>query len=282
MSVFPLYAYMWVSIEDENVEVAAVETKKNRKEIATANAVLQAPGLDLDAVNELGSQRVVLVVEDDPDTLNLLKLTLRRAGMNVVGATDGKQAIRKWMETNPNIVLLDIMMPEMDGWETLGQLRAVTEAPIIMLSAMSQKENVVRGLREGADDYVAKPFVGDEVVARVEAALRRAGPKEPVTKLAFPEKALFLDLQTHQVTFRNELIDLTPREFAVLEVLAKQHPKPVSYEVLAQEVWGEDNEKIRERIKWIVYLLRQKVEVDPSAPELILNKTRYGYQLAVE
>jgi DNA-binding response OmpR family regulator len=264
------------------VDATAVETKKSRKEIATANAVMQAPGLDLDAVNELGSQRVVLVVEDDPDTLNLLKLTLRRAGMNVVGATDGKQAIRKWMETNPNIVLLDIMMPEMDGWETLSQLRAVTEAPIIMLSAMSQKENVVRGLREGADDYVSKPFVGDEVVARVEAALRRSGPKEPVTKLSFPERALFLDLQTHQVTFRDQLIDLTPREFAVLEVLAKQQPKPVSYEVLAQEVWGEDSEKIRERIKWIVYLLRQKVEVDPSAPELIVNKTRYGYQLAVE
>ena len=105
-----------------------------------------APGLDLDMVQEMGDQRVVLVVEDDPDTLNLLKLTLRRAGMNVVGATDGKQAIRKWMDINPNIVLLDLMMPEMDGWETLSQLRAVTEAPIIILSALSQKENVVRGL----------------------------------------------------------------------------------------------------------------------------------------
>lgn len=243
---------------------------------------MQEHGLDLDAVQELGDQRVVLVVEDDPDTLNLLKLTLRRAGMNVVGAMDGKQAIRKWMETNPNIVLLDLMMPEMDGWETLSQLRAITDAPIIILSAMSQKENVVRGLREGADDYVAKPFSGDEVVARVEAALRRSGPKEPVSKLSFPAKDLSLDLETRQVTFSGAMIDLTPREFAVLEVLAKQHPKPVSYEVLAQEVWGEDNDKIRERIKWIVYLLRQKIEKDPGRPELILNKTRFGYQLAGE
>lgn len=252
------------------------------KELASVNAAMQAPGLDLDAVQELGSQRVVLVVEDDPDTLNLLKLTLRRAGMNVVGAMDGKQAIRKWMETNPNIVLLDLMMPEMDGWETLAQLRAISDAPIIILSAMSQKENVVRGLREGADDYVPKPFVGDEVVARVEAALRRAGPKTPVSKLAFPEQGLSLDLETRQVTFREQLIDLTPREFAVLEILAKQHPKPVSYEQLAQEVWGEDNDKIRERIKWIVYLLRQKIEQNPSQPELILNKTRFGYQLAAD
>lgn len=252
------------------------------KEVATLNPSAQTPGLDLDAVQELGDQRVVLVVEDDPDTLNLLKLTLRRAGMNVVGAMDGKQAIRKWMETNPNIVLLDLMMPEMDGWETLSQLRAITDAPIIILSALSQKEMVVRGLKEGADDYVSKPFMGDEVVARVEAAIRRSGPKEPVSKLVFPEKDLVMDLETHQVTFRNAVIDLTPREFAVLEILAKQHPKPVSYEMLAKEVWGEDNEKIRERIKWIVYLLRQKIEKDPSRPELILNKTRFGYQLVAE
>jgi two-component system KDP operon response regulator KdpE len=239
-------------------------------------------GLDLDAVQELGSQRVVMVVEDDPDTLNLLKLTLRRAGMNVVGATDGKQAIRKWMDTNPNIVLLDLMMPEMDGWETLGQLRAITDAPIIILSALSQKENVVRGLKEGADDYVAKPFVGDEVVARIEAAMRRSGPSKPVSTLVFPDQGLSIDLETHQVILRDQLIDLTPREFAVIEILARQHPKPVSYEMLAREVWGEDNDKIRERIKWIVYLLRQKIEKDPSRPELILNKTRFGYQLASE
>jgi DNA-binding response OmpR family regulator len=202
--------------------------------------------------------------------------------MNVVGAMDGKQAIRKWMETNPNIVLLDLMMPEMDGWETLSQLRAITDAPIIILSALSQKEHVVRGLKQGADDYVAKPFMGDEVVARVEAALRRAGPKGPVSRLVFPENGLTMDLETHQAIYHDKVIDLTPREFAVLGILAKQHPKPVSYEMLAKEVWGEDNDKIRERIKWIVYLLRRKIEQDPSNPELILNKTRYGYQLASE
>lgn len=237
------------------------------------------PGLDLDTVRQLGGQRVVLVVEDDPDTLDLLKLTLRHAGMNVVGAMDGKQAIRKWMDANPSIVLLDLMMPEMDGWETLSQLRAITDAPIIILSALTQKEFVVRGLKQGADDYVAKPFAGDEVVARIEAALRRSVPPAPVSKLVFPEMGISVDLETRQVINGEHQIDLTPREFAVLEILAKQHPKPVSYEMLAQEVWGEDNEKIRERIKWIIYLLRQKIEKDPGQPKLILNKTRYGYQL---
>src|SRR3972149_5308981 len=153
------------------------------KERISMNSTIQAPGLDLDTVQEQEGQRVVLVVEDDPDTLNLLKLTLRRAGMNVVGAMDGQQAIRKWMETNPNIVLLDLMMPEMDGWETLSQLRAVTDAPIIILSALTQKDNVVRGLRQGADDYVGKPFQSDEVIARVEAALRGSGPQTPASQI---------------------------------------------------------------------------------------------------
>src|SRR3990172_12933482 len=161
--------------------------------IAKENASLQASGLDLDAVQEMGNQGVVRVVEDDPDTLDLLKLTLRRAGMNVVGAMDGKQAIRKWMESNPNIVLLDLLMPEMDGWETLSQLRAITDAPIIIISALTQKEHIVRGLKQGADDYVGKPFYGDEVVARIEAAMRRSGPKTPGAKLVFPENGLSMD-----------------------------------------------------------------------------------------
>jgi DNA-binding response OmpR family regulator len=251
-------------------------------EMTFATVTAPTPGLDLDAVQEMGNQRVVLVVEDDPDTLNLLKLTLRRAGMNVVGAMDGKQAIRKWIESNPNIVLLDLMMPEMDGWETLDHLRSITDAPIIILSALTQNENIVRGLRGGADDYVSKPFQSEEVVARVEAALRRAGPQRPVSKLVLPEHDLSIDLDTHQVSLQGNQIELTPREFAVLAALASRHPKPVSYETIADEVWGEDSDKIRERIKWIVYLLRQKVEQDPSKPNLILNKVRFGYQLASE
>src|SRR3990172_4916224 len=147
------------------------------KEAVLKKMPLENSGLDLDAVQELGNQRVVLVVEDDPDTLDLLKLTLRKAGMNVVGAMDGKQAIRKWMESNPNIVLLDLLLPEMDGWETLSQLRAITDAPIIILSALTQKDNVVRGLRQGADDYVGKPFAGGEVIAPGGGALRGPGPQ---------------------------------------------------------------------------------------------------------
>lgn len=252
------------------------------REKKLAATPLQGPGLDLDAVQQFSNQRVVMVVEDDPDTLNLLKLTLRSAGMNVVGAYDGRQAIRKWMQTNPNIVLLDIMMPEMDGWETLTQLRAITDAPIIILSALGQTEDVVRGLNDGADDYVTKPFHNNELVARVEAALRRAGPHLDANHLLFPEHDMSIDLESHQVFLKGKSIELTPREFSVLAALAKRHPKPVAYQSIAEEIWGEDSPKIRERIKWIVYLLRQKIEKNPKDPKLILNKVRFGYQLAAE
>lgn len=246
------------------------------------NQSFQGPGLDLDAVQQFSNQRVVMVVEDDHDTLNLLKLTLRSAGMNVVGAYDGKQAIRKWTEANPNIVLLDLMMPEMDGWDTLGQLRAISDTPIIILSALGQIENIVRGLNEGADDYITKPFQNNELVARVEAALRRAGPQKDTNHLLIPEHNLIIDLETHQVSLSGKDIELTPREFSVFAALAKRHPKPVAYQNIAEEIWGEDSPKIRERIKWIVYLLRQKIEDDPKAPQIILNKVRFGYLLAAE
>ncbi len=249
-------------------------------DISTAKSKPQSPGLDLDAVQQLSDQRVAMVIEDDPDTLDLLKLNLRRAGINVVGAIDGKQAIQKWVEASPNVVILDLMMPEMDGWETLTHLRAISDAPIIILSALSQSENIVRGLREGADDYITKPFQNEEIIARVEAALRRAGPHVESQKLFFPGHELVVDLETHQVILKGEFVELTPREFAVLSVLARKHPKPVTYAAIATDVWGEDNEKIRERIKWIVYLLRQKIEADPKDPKMIVNKVRYGYQLA--
>jgi len=239
----------------------------------------QVSGLDLDVIRELGSQNLVLVVEDDPDTMGLLKLSLQRAGYNVVGALDGKEAIRKWTETNPSVVLLDLMMPEMDGWEAMRRLRAVSSVPIIILSALVSNDHVVRGLREGADDYVTKPFIPDEVIARIEAALRRVGTAEPSSHLIFPEINLSIDLETRHVTLGNEVVTLTPREFDVLEVLAKKADKPVPYSEIAQQVWGEENKKTLDRIKWTIYLLRKKLEKDPRNPRLIINQTRYGYQL---
>src|SRR5512140_2033064 len=130
-------------------------------------------GADLDEVYASNRKRI-LVVEDEPDTVLLLKHMLRGAGYNVLGATSGQEALKKFSEVKPNLVLLDLMMPGMDGWETYRYLRQMSDVPVMILSAIASKDEVVRALRAGVDDYLTKPFVNAEVVARVEAILRRA------------------------------------------------------------------------------------------------------------
>src|SRR5512138_411699 len=130
-------------------------------------------GADLDEVYASNRKRV-LVIEDEPDTVLLLKHLLRSAGYNVLGATSGQEALKKFSEVKPNLVLLDLMMPGMDGWETYRYLRQMSDVPVMILSAISSKDEVVRALRSGVDDYMTKPFINAEVVARVEAILRRA------------------------------------------------------------------------------------------------------------
>jgi two-component system KDP operon response regulator KdpE len=220
-----------------------------------------------------------LIVDDDPDTVDLIKIVIRNAGMDVVGAFSGIEALEKCSDLQPNIILLDLMMPGMDGWETYNRLRKLTDAPVIVVSADSKKENVVKGLNIGFDDYVTKPFFPPELVARVNVVLRRAGQSKPVTARIFSAIGLVIDFETHDVLLREKVVQLSPREFAILQALAKKAPRMVRYEEIAAGIWGEDNVKIRNRIKYLIYLIRQKMENDPNNPELILNREGLGYQL---
>jgi DNA-binding response OmpR family regulator len=204
---------------------------------------------------------------------------IRNAGMDVVGAFSGIEALEKCSDLQPNIILLDLMMPGMDGWETYNRLRKLTDAPVIVVSADSKKENVVKGLNIGFDDYVTKPFFPPELVARVNVVLRRAGQSKPVTARIFSAIGLVIDFETHDVLLREKVVQLSPREFAILQALAKKAPRMVRYEEIAAGIWGEDNVKIRNRIKYLIYLIRQKMENDPNNPELILNREGLGYQL---
>lgn len=129
-------------------------------------------GLDLDQVQELSDQRIALVVDDDADTVMLLKIVLKNGGFNVVGANDGDEALSKCEEAHPDVILLDLMMPKMDGWATMSQLKQLTEAPVIIISAVVEEDIVGRALESGAVDYVRKPFSAQEVVARARNALR--------------------------------------------------------------------------------------------------------------
>jgi DNA-binding response OmpR family regulator len=235
-------------------------------------------GVDLDEV-EVNDRRLLMVVEDDPDTIFLLKQILRVAGYNVVSAMQGQEALKKIIEHKPDLVLLDLMLPEMDGWEIYSYIRQMTDVPVIIISALDNKDEVVRGLHQGVDDYITKPFHNAEVVERVRAVLRRSGKNQEINRLVFPKVGLTIDFLAQQAYINTTNLDLTPKEFAVLAVLAKQAPAIARYETIAQAVWRSDSPEARNRTKYLVYLLRRKLEEAHPGSNLILNLDRRGYKL---
>lgn len=237
-------------------------------------------GVDLDRMSE--ERPRLLIVEDDLDTTYLLKHILRVGGYNVLSASSGKEALRKTAEVKPNLVLLDLMMSEMDGWETLVHLRKMSDVPVIIISALGAKEDVVKGLHEGVDDYITKPFYNAEVVARVKAVLRRTSNPADITCLVYPAVQLSIDLVNQEVTYKDKVIELTPKEFAVLASLAKAAPSVVTYQTIAMNVWGIDSEETYRRIKYLVYLLRQKFYTIHPDNDLLINVDRLGYKLRTE
>lgn len=244
----------------------------------TGNLSHDHPGVDLDEVYATERQ-TVLVIEDEPDTVRLLKHILLSAGYNVMGALSGQEGLRKCAEIKPDLIMLDLMMPDMDGWETYRYLRQMCEVPVIVISAIGNKENIVKALRQGIDDYMTKPFFNAEVIARAQAVLRRYGKIEDVSRLVFPDVNLVIDFQTQKVSLNEQSVQLTNKEFAVLGVLARSAPEVVSYQQIAQQVWGMDTPDVRKRIKYLVYIVRRKFQgLDPDH-ELIDNVDRLGYKM---
>lgn len=238
-------------------------------------------GVDLDEV--YATERVrVLVVDDDSDLVTLVKHILRGAGFDVLSANNGSEALRRAKEVQPDLVLLDLMMPEMDGWETLRNLRQFSNAPVIVLSALSSKDEIVRCLYEGVDDYMTKPFYKGEVVARINAVLRRAKQPRETSRFNFSRVGLVIDARLQEVTYLGQSIQLTAKEFALISLLAKNAPGIVSYPVIAQAVWGEEVPNVRQRTKYLIFLLRRKFEeINPSF-DLIQSVDRMGYKLKTE
>lgn len=243
--------------------------------------LIDGTGVDLDEMETLDRQRV-LVVDDEPDTVSLLKSILRIGGLNVLSAVNGHEALKKATDHNPDLVLLDLMMPEMDGWEVFRFLKQMSDVPVIIISARAEKDSVVAGLLQGADDYITKPFFNSEVVARVHSVLRRTGKPQEVSHLVFPGVELSLDLNSQEANLKGVGISLTPKEFAILSVLARHAPAIASYQTIAQEIWGIDSEEIRKRTKYLIYLLRRKFAHIAPGSNLILNVDRLGYKLKTE
>lgn len=240
---------------------------------------VQERGVDLDLVSAGHKRITALIVDDEPETVRMVKTILMSAGMDVVGADSGLEAIDKCPHVQPDVILLDLMMPDMDGYETYQHLRNITRAPVVVITARSLKDDIVEGLQAGMDDYLTKPFYPPELIARINTVVRRARYIPPVSTYSFPTIEMTVDIEARELSLRGEKIYLPNKEFEILSVLVRHAPKMVSKEVIAREVWGEDNAKIQNRIKYFIHILRGKIETTPSRPRLIVSREGLGYRL---
>ncbi len=222
----------------------------------------------------------ILVIDDEEITVNLMSLLLERKGFEVIKAMGAEEGLRKAYRHQPDLVLLDIMMPEMDGWEVCKRLRDMSDVPIIFLTARGDTRDVVHGLELGADDYVPKPFDNDELIARIRAHLRRAPKPNMSEELAFNGGEFRINFMNREVRVRNELKHLTPKEFNLLGVLVRNAGRVVPRTELVTEAWGEEYGDAIDSLKLYIHYLRQKVERDPERPDYILTSRGVGYRFA--
>jgi len=226
-------------------------------------------------------QPKVLIVDDDDDLRLLLTDILESEGYGVITASSGSEGLRSFHEQQPELVLLDVLMPVMDGWEVLERIREVSNVPILMLTAIHGVPSCVRGLSRGADDYLVKPFHQDELAARIEALLRRSQTpaQEPERILRFDQGALLIDTQSRRVVVRGEDVELTPTEYRFLCYLAENAGTVLSYSQILDNVWGADYEGGDKNVKVYAVYLRRKIEEDPQDPRYILSKWGVGYYM---
>lgn len=217
----------------------------------------------------------ILVVDDDEALAEMIGIVLRNDGFEPVFCADGAKALEVFQANKPDLVLLDLMLPGIDGIEICRLIRAESDVPIVMLTAKSDTSDVVRGLESGADDYVAKPFKPAELVARVRARLRPGDVKAPET-LVIGE--INIDVAGHSVRRAGEKISLTPLEFDLLVALARKPWQVFSRELLLEQVWGYRHAADTRLVNVHVQRLRSKIERDPEAPEVVLTVRGVGYK----
>jgi DNA-binding response OmpR family regulator len=223
----------------------------------------------------------ILLIDDDQDLLSVLGLGLEQEDFLVLTATDGSEGLRTAYREQPDLIILDIMMPGLDGWDTCRRLRELSDVPIIILTAKAVATDVVKGLALGADDYVIKPFSTAELIARVHACLRRAASRDPSQRPAtIVSGEVTIDLARHRVTISGEPVELTPTEFRLLAYLARNRGRVVLHHTLLREVWGPEYVDELDYLRLYVSYLRHKIEKDPANPEIIRTAWGQGYYLA--
>lgn len=225
----------------------------------------------------------ILVVDDDKTLLDLVKQHLVQAGYRVIIVSNGIDGLQQLYTQQPDLVILDVMMPRMDGWETCARIRQTSSVPIIILTAKDEEADKLKGFQHGVDDYVTKPFSFAELTARVGAVLHRArqSPQEKKRRL-YASGDLLIDLDQHRVTKGGKPVELTPTEFRLLQCLVEHAGQVLSHEQLLTRVWGFEYGEDTGYVKRYIWYLRRKVEDNPSQPEHILTERGFGYRFRAE
>jgi DNA-binding response OmpR family regulator len=219
----------------------------------------------------------ILIAEDDPNSLALLVKFLEAKGHEIVTAADGRQAIERFSSEKPELVLLDVMMPKIDGFGVLEEIRQLGDTPVIMVTVKDSTEDKVRGLSSGVDDYITKPFDLREVEARIEAVMRRYKGSAARREIG----PLIIDDEKKEVLVYGRPVELSPKEYELLSFLASKPGRVFSQEEILRNVWSERSYAGAEDVKKYIYLLRGKIESNPEDPQIIVTVRGFGYKLNV-
>jgi two-component system KDP operon response regulator KdpE len=225
------------------------------------------------------TNRKILVVDDEERMVRFIRLNLEHDGFQVIEANNGAQAIDRLRDTLPDAILLDVMLPDIDGFEVLKMIREVSQAPVIMLTAKGEEDDKIRGLELGADDYVTKPFSPRELVSRLKAVLRRVDSSGlGVRGLIEVDEHLKIDFDRREIWMDGELVKLRPTEYRLLYHLVQNAGWVVTHDQLLSKVWGYEYRDEPHYVRLYINYLRQKLEKDPANPQYILTERGIGYR----
>lgn len=226
----------------------------------------------------------ILVVDDEPTIVDVISSYLRNQGYSVIESYNGQEALHRFEELHPDLIILDLMLPDVLGEDICRKIRAKSRVPIIMLTAKVEEEDILNGLNLGADDYVTKPFSPRQLVARVEALLRRTSQDlVPLSKvISFGDQDLVIDSLRHEVRKAGQIVNLTPNEYKILMVILKYPQKTFTRSELVSLAFGDDYEGFDRTVDSYIKNLRQKIEDDPKNPRYILTVHGIGYRFGGE
>ncbi len=221
----------------------------------------------------------ILIIDDDPQICRIIEAAISAEGAQAIPAVNGLEGLRLFYKHQPDLVILDIMMPEMDGWEVCRQIRQLSDVPVIMLSALQGEDDVVRGLELGAVDYMTKPFSLKILQARINTALRQAEnqvPSQPTT--TYNDGYLSIDLERRRVMINEELVKLSVTEFKLLSLLLQNEGRVLTFDEILTSIWGEKHRDNADYVRVYIWHLRKKLEKSPKAPEYLHTEYGVGYR----